>query len=346
MNTLLLILGVLVLLPAAVLVVGYLASLDRDRQHSAETAALPLLGDAGPERAGGLVRIAANGYEFRARVRNLDGGGDGLILLHGWPQSSIAWEPLAEAAAAAGFRVAAVDQRGYSPGARPEGVLDYSISALVDDVLALADALGFDRFHLVGHDWGAAVGWGLVMTRPERVLSWSALSIPHSISFVEAVRTDPVQRRKSVYILFLRTRLLAEAMLGWGRLRVFRRVMYRFMPDSHAAEYLKIFSEPGALTAILNWYRAMGKGPSLKATPGIGLPVLFAWGNRDPAVSRSAVDDQARFMLGPYTYLELDAGHWLLEHRRDEIVGAVIEHLLENASGRAVPEPDASGGAT
>jgi pimeloyl-ACP methyl ester carboxylesterase len=289
-----------------------------------------LLRDGGSGHTDGLVRIAANGFEFRARVRNLDGPGDGIVLLHGWPQSSIAWEPLADALAAAGYRVAAVDQRGYSPGARPEGVLDYSIAELVDDVIAIADALGFDRFHLVGHDWGAAVGWGLVMTRPERVLSWSALSIPHSVSFVEAVQSDPVQRRKSAYILFLRTRRLAEAVLGWGRLRVFRRVMYRYMPDAHAAEYLKIFSEPGALTAILNWYRAMGKGPSLNATPGIGLPVLFAWGNRDPAVSRRAVEDQARFMLGPYTYLELDAGHWLLERRTGEVVRAVMQHIAEN----------------
>ncbi len=333
MSTILLVLLAVLTAVVVVLIAGYLLSLDFNRQHRRETEALPRVSRDEVAAADGLVQIDANGHVFRARVRGLDNDGDGVILLHGWPQSSIAWESLSDAAASDGFRVAAVDQRGYSPGARPPDVLDYSIKYLVDDVLAIADALGFERFHLAGHDWGAAVGWGLVMTHPERVISWSALSIPHSVSFVEAVKKDPVQRRKSAYILFLRIRRLAEATLGWGRLSVFRRVMYRFMPVEHAAEYQKMFLEPGALAAILNWYRAMGKGPSLNATPGIGLPVLFVWGNRDPAVSRAAVEGQARFMLGPYSYVELDAGHWLLEHREDEVITAVLEHLRENAAG-------------
>lgn len=314
-----------------VLAAGAFLSLDRRYRHSRDTAALPSLPPAGAAIGGGphdgLVRIVAGARCFRARVRNLDGDGAPVILLHGWPQSSIAWEPLAHAAAEAGFKVAAFDQRGYSPGARPSGRRHYTIDKLVADVFEVADALGFDRFHLAGHDWGAAVGWGAVMTRPERILSFSALSIPHSYSFVAALRNDSSQRRKSAYILLLRCPWLAEALLSWGRFLALRRIMYRYMPQEHATEYLRMLAEPGALTGVLNWYRAMGKGPGLSATAEIELPVLFVWGNRDPAVSRFAVEDQARYMRGDYRYLELEAGHWLMEHRTGQVVDAILAHI-------------------
>ena len=184
---------------AVIVAVGHVTSIDRSREHTRETDSLPLYTASEDKVENGLLRIAANDMEFRARVRNLGGEGEGVILLHGWPQSSIAWEPLLESLAEAGYQVAAVDQRGYSPGARPDGMLNYSIASIVDDVFAIADALGFERFHLAGHDWGAAAGWGAVMTRPERIRSWSALSIPHSVSFVKAVQSDPAQRKKSAY---------------------------------------------------------------------------------------------------------------------------------------------------
>ena len=106
------------------------------------------------------------------RVHYLQKGtGDPVILLHGFPETSAMWTPLIEAAASDGFRVVAFDQRGYSPGARPDDVAAYAVPALVDDVLAVADALGFQRFHLVGHDWGCVVGWSVASLHPDRVTS-------------------------------------------------------------------------------------------------------------------------------------------------------------------------------
>ncbi|MEM9336198.1 MAG: alpha/beta fold hydrolase [Pseudomonadota bacterium] len=309
-----------------VLAVGAHASLDRSGRYTDRAASLPVA-SADSDSHEGLVRIPVGDWAFRARVRNLSGQGDPVIMLHGWPQSSIAWEPLLSAAADQGHPAVAFDLRGYSPEARPASVHEYTVDKLVDDVCQVADVLGFERFHLVGHDWGAATGWALVMTRPERVISWAALSIPHSYSFLKALSADRDQRRRSAYILLFRLPWLPEALLAWGRHRVMRRLMYRFMPEAHAAEYVAMLAEPGALTAVLNFYRAMGKGKSMASQPEIDLPVLFVWGNRDPAAGRFAAEHQTRYMRGPYRFVELDGGHWLLERRTEPVVRAVLEHI-------------------
>ena len=106
----------------------------------------------------GEFRLAANGYEFLIRVAGMNNAGPAVILLHGFPETSLMWKPLLEKAAREGYRVVAFDQRGYSPQARPKEVAAYQIDSLVQDVLAVADQVGFDTFHLVGHDWGAGVG--------------------------------------------------------------------------------------------------------------------------------------------------------------------------------------------
>ncbi|MEJ2130645.1 MAG: alpha/beta fold hydrolase, partial [Gammaproteobacteria bacterium] len=124
-----------------------------------------------------IVDIEANGYTFTCR--RCGGAGPGVILLHGFPETSHMWTPLLERLASSGYRALAPDQRGYSPGARPEGAENYDYRHLVGDVLALADCEGFETFHLVGHDHGAGVGWSLVFDHPERVSSWCALSVPH-----------------------------------------------------------------------------------------------------------------------------------------------------------------------
>ncbi len=318
------------LLAIVVLLIGTLVSLDWKRRHSAATAALEPL-RAPHEQTDGLTVIQVGTLSFRARVANLGGTGDAIILLHGFPQTSAAWQPLIDAAAARGYRVIAFDLRGYSPGARPECASAYTSEKLLNDVIGVADAAGFDRFHLVGHDWGSAVGWSVLPAHPERVISWSSLSIAHPYAFEEAVRTDPDQRKRSRYILFFRLPWLPELLLSFNCLQVFRSVMYHCMPAEHVEEYLRVFAEPGALTGALNYYRALGLSRAPSSGPNVDRPVLFIWGNRDPAAGRKAVDAQAQFIKGPYTMLELDAGHWLLERRTDVVIESVLAHI-ESAS--------------
>lgn len=316
----------IILVTALVLSIGALLSFDRSRRHSAATAGLDSL-RAPKEQADGLTVIQVGELKFRARVANLGGTGDAIILLHGFPQTSAVWQPLIDAAAASDYRVVAFDMRGYSPGARPKAVSAYTREHLLNDVTGVADALGFDRFHLVGHDWGSAVGWSVLLARPERVLSWSSLSIAHPYAFEEAVRNDSDQRKRSRYIGFFRLPWLAELLLGFNHLQLFRSLMYPCMPAAHTQEYRRVFAEPGALTGALNYYRALGLSRVPPAGPNVNKPVLFIWGDRDPSAGRAAVDAQAQYIRGPYTKLELDAGHWLLETRTDVVLESILEHI-------------------
>jgi len=322
-RSLIIVLIVIVVILMAVLALGSWLSLDRQYRHTVETAALPLLD---PTTLDGLVRIAANGFEFRARVAGLGNTGPGVVLLHGFPETSAMWEPLISLLADQGYRVVAFDQRGYSPGARPDGVSAYTIPQLVDDVFAVATAVGMQQFHLVGHDWGAAVGWAAAIARPEPLLSWTSLSIPHISAFSDALANDEDQRRRSRYMLFFRTPWLPEAMFTFNHLALMNDVMYRDMSVPQRAEYNAVFAEPGALTAALNWYRAPGAfAPGI--VPKVQLPVLFIWGNQDPAVGRAAVDAQRSYIEGPFEFHELNAGHWLMEQQSDQVDSFILQFL-------------------
>nr|WP_325265914.1 alpha/beta hydrolase [uncultured Rhizobium sp.] len=130
--------------------------------------------------------------------------GETVLLLHGFPQFADSWAEVAVALAKAGYRAIAIDQRGYSAGARPETVRDYAVDDLVADVLAIAIALGLERFHLAGHDWGGIVAWSLAARYPDRLQSLSIVSTPHVDALLEARRTDRDQKRRSRYITVFR----------------------------------------------------------------------------------------------------------------------------------------------
>lgn len=323
-----LVLVVAIGVPLVVVASAYL-SLDRELHHTRATAALPLVAPASPD---GLVRIPARGFEYRARVANLLGDGSPLILLHGFPETSGMWEPLIDATAAAGYRVVAFDQRGYSPGARPDRLEAYALPELHADVLAIADAVGFERFHLVGHDWGSVVGWSVTGAEPHRVLSWTSLSIPHGGAITAARDSD----EPPGYIRVLRTRGLAETLLSAFDFAPLR-AGYDAMPPGLLDEYLAVFREPGALTSMIRWYRALPfeEGPDALVAPAIDRPVLYIWGNRDMPVfvGPRVQAEHARFMSGPFESIELDAGHWLMQEQTEAVVSAILAHINRRYEG-------------
>jgi pimeloyl-ACP methyl ester carboxylesterase len=315
---------------------GSMISLDWSRTHARATRALPLFDGFG---SSSVVRIPVGDQEFRARIAGTSG--DGVILLHGFPVTSAMWEPLLASAASAGYRAVAFDQRGYSPGARPEGAERYAAPELIADVLAVADRVGFERFHLVGHDWGSAVGWGVVLQKPERVVSWSGLSIPHPAAFLAAVEGDPDQRQRSAYFRFFSTPYVPEVFFTFNRHAVMRSDVYAPMAPAQRDEYLRVFAEPGALTAALNWYRAIALSRQANAgiSPEVQRPTLFLWGTSDPAVGRSSVEAQRKFMKGPYREVELDAGHWLMEEQGPRVIEEVLAHWSAHPAAPASSNP-------
>lgn len=277
--------------------------------------------------------VDANGLTFICRTAGpVDG--EPVVLLHGFPETSHMWEPLMAHLAADGYRCLAPDQRGYSPKARPADQASYRYEDLVADVFALARAHGFDRFHLVGHDWGAAVGWVALATDPSPVASWTALSVAHYAAVADAVWTDDEQQPYRD-LLGIMLSPHGEEVFGGDDLARLKEGAWTEATPEQVAEYVAVFSQPGAITAALNWYRAsdghrrvLDHEDHFEVGP-LDTPTLTIWGNQDAYLRRTAIERAADLMTGPYRLVELDAGHWLVQERPVEVRDEVLRHLRE-----------------
>jgi pimeloyl-ACP methyl ester carboxylesterase len=254
-------------------------------------------------------------------------GGEPVLLLHGFPQDRSCWDGLAPVLHGAGYRTLAPDQRGYSPGARPPGRLAYRRPELVGDVTALLDAAGLESAHVVGHDWGAVVGWALASDHPGRVRTLTALSVPHPVAYVRAMRTGR-QARRSAYIAFFQLPVAPEGMLLADRGARLRQLLLRSgLPLAEAERYVRRMREPGALSAALAWYRAL----PWSLPPGVGritVPTLHVWGSGDVAIDRVGAERTGDLVDGPYRFEILEgAGHWLPETAADRLAPVILDHL-------------------
>jgi pimeloyl-ACP methyl ester carboxylesterase len=271
------------------------------------------------------LRLRARGLVFDTLAAGPPRG-EPVVLLHGFPQTAACWIRVAQALAAAGYRVLAPDQRGYSPGARPAAVRAYRMPELVADVLALAEAAGAARFHLVGHDWGGALAWALAGRHPEQVATLTSVSTPHPRALAAALLTGG-QLLRSAYIGFFRIPRLPELVLGARGSRGLRFLLARSGLDpAWANSYARALAGPGALAAALAWYRgAIPFGLRIPLTP---VPTRFVWGSGDPALGRRAATTTGRWVAGPYRFDVLEgAGHWLPEHHPEALAEPLLEHL-------------------
>lgn len=292
--------------------------------HTEITKNLPLFD---PAREG-LVRIHAGGMEFRARVAGFDNPqGEGVILLHGFAETSIMWEPLIDRLAKAGFRVVAFDQRGYSPGARPFGVSAYRPRKLAGDVIAVAAAVGFERFHVVGHDFGGAVAWLTADRFPRKVMSVTVLSMPHPAALTDALNDDfGPQWLNSSYVPLRWIPLVPELVFGFNHAAHLKTVQWQLHSPEQVEEYTRVFSEFGALHGALNWYRAFRITPPDFSTK-IKQPVLFVWGQRDEVFGRVAAEKTADYVEGPFRFYRPKAGHWPMTEIPGLVSNEVVSHL-------------------
>jgi pimeloyl-ACP methyl ester carboxylesterase len=255
--------------------------------------------------------------------------GEPVILLHGFPETARSWRHQIEALSAAGYRVVAPDQRGYSPSARPSDVSAYAIGELISDVLGLADSLSIDRFHLVGHDWGAALAWQVAGRHADRLRSLTILSVPHPKAFGMSLGEDASgeQAQRSSYVAMFQAEGSELGMLANDAVGLRLIYLGSGLSEEEAAPYLEAMGTPDALGAALNWYRAssltdvMGLGP-------ITTPTLYVWSTEDPALGREAAEATADCVEGPYTFVVLDGvDHWIGEHAPDETNRLLLEHL-------------------
>lgn len=247
-----------------------------------------------------------------------------LVALHGFPQTALSWERVAPRLVDGGVRVLAPDQRGYSPGARPRDVRAYTMDRLAGDVLALADAAGWERFDVLGHDWGGAVAWYLASRHADRVRTVSVASTPHPRALLEAFKG--AQALRSWYMLMFQLPWLPESLLGAGQGRGAARFFGRSGAEDPSAMG-RLLADRTTARGALNWYRAM----RLKNAPGAGrvsIPSLYVWSDHDVALGRQAAERTRDFVDGDYTFVELaGASHWIPDERPDELAAAVLAHL-------------------
>lgn len=257
-----------------------------------------------------------------------DPTGAAVVLLHGFPQTPAAWDRVRPALAAAGYRVLVPTQRGYAAGARPGRRPDYRTGELVADVVALLDRLGIDRAHVVGHDWGAAVAWAMAADHPDRLLSLTAVSVPHPRALAASLVTS-TQALRSWYILFFQLPLLPERLLLARNGRLLWRVLRGSgLGRESAAAYVEAMRRPGALTAALHWYRALPFGRGLTGTGPVRVPTLYVWGDGDVALGPQAAARTAGQVSGPYTFVAVPgASHWLPEEHPEALVAPLLQHL-------------------
>jgi len=248
-----------------------------------------------------------------------------VLLLHGFPQAGIAWEHAVATLGAHGFRAVAPDQRGYSPGVRPEQAAEYGIDSLVGDVLAMADAQGWGRFDLVGHDWGGAVAWWTAHEHPERLRTLSVVSTPHPGAFAQALRDDEDQQMRSAYMTEWRqTRTTEKRMLADDSAALRRMFEWR-VPPSRVDEYVRRLAEPGALTAALNWYRAGRPGGTIGT---VDVPTTYVWSSEDVAFGSTAALSTEDWVTGPYRFHLLeDVTHWVPEEAPEVLTALLLEQL-------------------
>ena len=249
-----------------------------------------------------------------------------VLLLHGFPQTSWSWRHVVPGLASAGRRVLALDQRGYSPGASPDAVADYTGEHLVADVVGVLDALGLDAVDLVGHDWGAAVAWQVAGLHPERVTTLTALSVPHHGAFREALAADADQRARSAYMRdFARPGyedvLLADDAAGL-------RSLFGAGSGVDVEHVLARMGTPTRLRRALNWYSAQS-ADRVRAIPATPVPTLHLWSDRDQALGEYGARATERYVRAPYELVVLPGvSHWIPE----QAPGAVVEHVLRHTN--------------
>jgi pimeloyl-ACP methyl ester carboxylesterase len=271
------------------------------------------------------MRIAVGEWTFDVVSGGPDGGRTAL-LLHGFPESSRMWEGVTSRLHAAGLRTAAPDQRGYSPGAKPAAVEAYAMREIVGDALGLLDALGWPVVDLVGHDWGAAVAWQLAARHPDRVRTLTAISVPHPLALSTAMRGDAEQQERSSYFGLFRMPGKAEETLLADDARQLR-AMLSPMPADRVEVFVRPMTEPGALTAALNWYRAASRN-DVEGLGPVPAPTSYLWGTEDLAVARSAAELCAKYVTGPYQFVELPGvSHWVPELSPEPVADAILDRV-------------------
>jgi pimeloyl-ACP methyl ester carboxylesterase len=262
------------------------------------------------------------------------GEGPLVVLLHGFPEFWWSWRNQIPALVAAGYRVVAPDQRGYGQSDKPSDWRDYRVERLAADVAGLIEALGEEQALVVGHDWGAAVGWMVATLHPQRVRRLAVLNVPHPDTMQRTLQRSPRQLLHSWYMLFFQVPWLPERLMHWGGRRTLESAYRDARPGAFTAEdfarYEEAFAGADGFRGPINWYRA-----AVRRSPGrtralyrpIPVPVLVIWGEQDRFLSKAMADPDPRLVPDVRVVRLPDASHWV-QHDEPERVNALLTDFL------------------
>ena len=274
-----------------------------------------------------------------------------VVFLHGFPESHRTWRSLAPKLQDR-FYLVMPDQRGFAGSDRPQDEEAYRTETLVDDIFGLADALGLETFALVGHDWGGAIAWAAALKRPERQTRLAIINAPHPWIFQKSLIEDADQRAASQYITAFRTPGFEQAVEAMGYEAFFRKTFSKHVdldsiPEAEKRQYLADWSQPGALTSMLNWYRGsklVVPPPGLtvplpdwllKAFPKIAVPTLVIWGMRDAALLPVQLDGLDELVEDLRIVRLPDAGHFAPWEAPDDVAASLEPFLAEDVTATA-----------
>lgn len=276
--------------------------------------------------------IETNGMKLYTAVAGPEDG-PLVILLHGFPEFSYGWKHQIGALVDQGYCVMAPDQRGYNLSSKPEGAENYTLNKLRDDIVGLIGWSGKEKAVVIGHDWGGAVAWQLAATRPELVEKLIAINIPHPLAMPKVMMRNPLQWVRSSYIAYFQIPQLPEKMMAAEDFRFMEQAMKNTsrkntFSEEDLANYKEAWAQEGALTGMLNWYRALTKG-SFNQTPGkkIAVPVRILWGLGDQFLSQQLAEESLNFCMDAELVFIGEATHWV-HHEQPEIVNRLIQEFL------------------
>lgn len=290
--------------------------------------------------------VAANGLSFEVDECLPEGASDTAPLalcLHGFPESKFSWRFQMPVLAGLGYRVWAPNLRGYGGTSRPKGVAAYSIDNLVADVEALIGASGAKETLLIAHDWGAIIAWHCAMRKIKTLTRLVIMNVPHPSRFMEDIKTNKAQRKKSWYVAFFQLPFLPERMMtrrgaeAVGNAFLVMAVDKSRFPEPVLAHYRANALIPGAMTAMVNYYRAAfrNRARMAPADPTVTVPTLIVWGEEDAALEKSLVPGTERFVPDLTVRYLAGVSHWV-QQEAPERVNAVLEAWL---TGKTPPEP-------
>lgn len=276
--------------------------------------------------------IETNGIRLHTAIA---GPVDGqlVVLLHGFPEFSYGFHRQMEFLAANGYRVVVPDQRGYYLSDKPALIEDYTIDKLRDDIVGLIEAFGETSAIVIGHDWGGAVAWHLAASKPDYVKKLVAINIPHPAAMPSVLSKNPLQWLKSSYMAFFQLPEVPEKLMAANGFESMKQAIKGTarpdaFTDQELERYKEAWSQPGALTGMLNWYRALRKGSLMQVpkTP-IGMPVRILWGLGDQFLSPMLATESLKYCQDAELVWIGEATHWV-HHEQPAIVNRLIKEFL------------------